>query len=152
VLYPEPNVFELVVSRSVTARDRVLFVIAARDFVVVARPPVVVFVVLRVTAAREALVVLTVRVVVVRAVDVSFCFLGVVIGAVVVRETILDFVVRGRETVCVVFCLETVAASRTAASATPMPMQHAKISAKTFLILTTITMITKKIDFGQGLI
>lgn len=151
MLYPEPNVFELVVSRSVTARDRVLFVIAARDFVVVARPPVVVFVVLRVTAAREAFV-LTVRVVVVRAVDVSFCFLGVVIGAVVVRETTLDFVVRGRETVCVVFCLETVAASRTAASATPMPMQHAKISAKTFLILTTITMITKKIDFGQGLI
>lgn len=151
MLYPEPNVFEFVVSRSVTARDRVLFVIAARDFIVVARPPVVVFVVLRVTAAREAFV-LTVRVVVVRAVDVSFCFLGVVIGAVVVRETTLDFVVRGRETVCVAFCLETVAASRTAASATPMPMQHAKISVKTFLILTTITMITKKFDFGQGLI
>ena len=98
--------------------------------------------------ARDTFV-LVVRVVGARPDEVLFCFLDIVTGVDAVRETILD---RARETVCVAFCLETVVASRTAASATPMPMQHAKISAKTFLILTTITMITKKIDFGQGLI
>jgi hypothetical protein len=44
----------------------------------------------------------------------------------------------------------TVDASRTAASQTPMPMQHAKISGNTFLILTYKIMLAKKIIFGQG--
>lgn len=113
----------------------------ARDFVDAVRP-VGVVVDERITAARD---------VAVRVVWAVRLGRDAVVG--IARETTLDLDAVVRETVgCVAPARETVDASRTAASATPMPTQHVKISAKTFLILTTIVMLAKKNDFGQGLI
>lgn len=47
---------------------------------------------------------------------------------------------------------ETLVAVRTAALATVIPIQHAKIKGKNFLILSLNKMLAKKIISGQGLI
>ena len=148
MLYPVPNVLEPVVIVLLVARDMVAP--AARDCVAVpvARCRVAA---LRAVAVRkvpdDALRAVVVRDVVVGV--VVLVLLLVVLGS---RDTIfLPAVLRTPETVCVAL-REIVDASRTVASATPMPTQHAKIIGKTFLILTMITMLAKKIFFGQGLI
>ena len=121
------------------ARDVVVVAVRARDGADVA---------LRAIAARDAVVVAA-RDVVGRPDTVTDCERGDVFCFVVVREITLPDVVR--ETVCVARARETVDASRTAASATLMPTQHTITKGKIFLILTTITMLAKKIDFEQGL-
>lgn len=125
-----------------------------RDVVVVPIRADVAFPVRDVDVAVRATVFETLRDEAVRADCVDDAFLGVDIDVPEREITPFDLVARvvPAAVLCTVFPRETVDASRTAAAATPMPKQHAKITDKTFLILYPIWMIAKKIIFEQGLI
>ena len=147
VLYPVPNVFELVVL--MVARE-VLEPVVRELFILVLR--VVASWAERVVAARDAADDIP-RVVVGRVLVVGCVPVRTLTVWAVVRETILFcLVARPAETFCIAPDREIVDASRTAASQTPMPMQHAKTTGNTFLILTIMVMLAKKIIFEQGLI
>ena len=109
----------------------------------------------RLTAARDAVAARDVFVETLCDVDVRAFVVDELVRTfavwVVEREiTLVGLEARPVDTICFVPERDIVAASRTAASETPMPIKHAKITGNTFLILTTSVMLAKKNIFEQG--